>query len=94
MDKTVSISLGGFSFIMDEIAYKKLKIYLEDIKKSLRGTDSIDDIIEDIEIRIAELFRERLQYREVVNENDVDAIIETMGHPDQYIYEEEDSTKK
>lgn len=91
MDKTISISLGGFSFILDEIAYNKLKIYLEDVKKSLRGTDGIEDIIEDVEIRISELFRERIQYREVVSESDVDAVIEIMGHPDQYIYEDEDS---
>jgi len=90
MDKTISISLGGFSFILDEIAYNKLKIYLEDVKKSLRGTDGIEDIIEDVEIRISELFRERIQYREVVSEGDVDAVIEIMGHPDQYIYEDED----
>jgi len=90
MDKTVSISLGGFSFIIDEIAFRKLKIYLEDVRISLHGTEGIDDIIEDVEIRIAELFRDRIKFREVVNDDDVDFVIATMGHPNQYRVEDEE----
>ena len=90
MDKTVSISIGGFSFVLDEIAYNKLKTYLQDVKNSLRGTEGIEDIIEDVEIRIAELFRDRLKFREVVNEDDINFVIATMGHPDQYKVEDED----
>jgi anthranilate phosphoribosyltransferase len=80
MDKTVSISIGGFSFVLDEIAYNKLKTYLQDVKTSLRGTEGVEDIIEDVEIRISELFRERLKFREVVNEDDINFVIATMGH--------------
>ncbi|GGE97304.1 phage shock protein C (PspC) family protein [Chishuiella changwenlii] len=90
MDKTVSISLGGFSFVLDEIAYNKLKIYLQDVKNSLRGTEGVEDIIEDVEIRISELFRERLKFREVVSEDDINYVIATMGHPDQYKVEDEE----
>ncbi|MCA4808722.1 PspC domain-containing protein [Empedobacter stercoris] len=90
MDKTVSISIGGFSFVLDEIAYNKLKTYLQDVKTLLRGTEGIEDIIEDVEIRIAELFRERLKFREVVNEDDINFVIATMGHPDQYKVEDEE----
>ncbi|MFV0229645.1 PspC domain-containing protein [Empedobacter falsenii] len=90
MDKTVSISIGGFSFVLDEIAYNKLKTYLQDVKTSLRGTEGIEDIIEDVEIRIAELFRERLKFREVVNEDDINFVIATMGHPNQYKVEDEE----
>ena len=49
MDKTISISIGGFAFVLDEIAYNKLKIYLQDVRNSLRGTEGIEDIIEDVE---------------------------------------------
>lgn len=89
MDKTVAISLGGFSFTLDEIAFKKLKIYLDDVRNSLHDIDGVDDIIEDVEIRIAELFRERLSFREVVSNDDIDFVIATMGHPNQYRVEEE-----
>ncbi|MDM1073914.1 PspC domain-containing protein [Empedobacter brevis] len=94
MDKTVSISIGGFSFVLDEIAYNKLKTYLQDVKTSLRGTEGVEDIIEDVEIRISELFRERLKFREVVNEDDINFVIATMGHPDQYKVEEDEENEK
>ncbi|WP_291078180.1 MULTISPECIES: PspC domain-containing protein [unclassified Empedobacter] len=94
MDKTVSISIGGFSFVLDEIAYNKLKTYLQDVKTSLRGTEGVEDIIEDVEIRISELFRERLKFREVVNEDDINFVIATMGHPDQYKVEEDEENER
>ena len=91
MDKTVSISLGGFSFIIDENAYSKLNTYLQDVRNSLRGTEGIEDIIEDVEIRISELFRDRNKYKEVISNDDVDFVIATMGHPDQYKVAEDDN---
>lgn len=91
MDKTVSISLGGFSFVVEEIAYSKLRTYLQDVKNSLHGTEGIDDIIEDVEIRISELFRDRLKFREVVSDDDVNFVIATMGHPNQYRVEDEEA---
>lgn len=91
MDKTISISLGGFSFIVDDRAFMKLKNYLDEIRLSLHGMEGTDDIIVDVETRIAELFKERMGNREVVNENDVDYIIDIMGRPEQYIDEEAES---
>lgn len=89
MDKTLSISLGGFSFVIDELAYHKLSQYLQDIKTSLRGTEGITDIIEDVEIRIAELLKERTRFKEVVNTDDINHVITVMGHPDQYKVDED-----
>ncbi|MFA7687314.1 MAG: PspC domain-containing protein [Moheibacter sp.] len=93
MDKTISISLGGFSFIVDDRAYLKLKSYLDEIRHSLQGMEGTDDIIADVETRIAELFKERLGAREVVNENDVEHIVQVMGRPEQFMDEEETETK-
>ncbi|MDK7375651.1 MULTISPECIES: PspC domain-containing protein [Weeksella] len=89
MDKTISISLGGFSFIVNEEAYHQLRRYLEDIKQSLQGTEGVEDIIEDVEQRIAELLRERLQYKEVVNDADIAYVISVMGRPEQYMVDDE-----
>ena len=88
MDKTISISLGGFSFIVDDRAFFKLKNYLDDIRRSLQGMEGTEDIISDVEVRIAEIFKEKLGVREVVNEQDVDHIIEVMGRPEQYVDED------
>ncbi|MDD3459607.1 MAG: PspC domain-containing protein [Weeksellaceae bacterium] len=89
MDKTIAISLGGYSFIVDDAAYLKLKQYLDDIRRSLNGMQGVDDVISDIEIRIAELFKQRMGNREVVGLNDVEHIIEVMGTPEQYANEDE-----
>lgn len=92
MDKTISISLGGFSFIIDDPAYEKLKNYLNDIRLSLKGMEGTDEIMADVEVRIAEIFKERLGVREVVNELDVDHIVSVMGQPEQYVDEEVEET--
>ena len=92
MDKTISISLGGFSFIVDDRAFFKLKNYLDDIRRSLQGMEGTEDIIADVEVRIAEIFKEKLGAREVVNEQDVDHIIEVMGRPEQYVDEDLEET--
>ncbi|MGB6092673.1 MAG: PspC domain-containing protein, partial [Moheibacter sp.] len=92
MDKTISISLGGYSFIIDEPAYLKLKKYLDDIRRSLKGMEGTDDVISDVEIRIAELFKEKLGNREVVSEPEVDQIIGIMGKPEQYVDDEDAET--
>ena len=66
MNKTVSISLAGFSFMIEEQAYEKLNKYLHALRNSLEK-DEADEVMYDIEIRIAEIFRENLDKREVVN---------------------------
>ena len=61
MNKTVNINLGGMFFHNDEDAYKKLSRYFEAIKRSLTNSNGQDEIIKDIEMRIAELFAESMQ---------------------------------
>ena len=59
MNKTTSINLGGFFFHIDEDAYNKLNSYLQAVKRSL-SPEGREEIIKDIENRIAELFQEKL----------------------------------
>lgn len=87
MDKTISISLGGYSFIVDDSAFNKLKNYLDEIRRSLHGMEGTGDILSDVEVRIAELFKERMGSREVVDEYDVDYIVGVMGRPEQFVDE-------
>ena len=81
MNKTVSISLAGFSFIIEEQAYEKLNNYLQALRNSLEK-DEADEVMYDIEIRIAEIFRENLDKREVVNSDDVEKVIAQIGTPE------------
>jgi phage shock protein PspC (stress-responsive transcriptional regulator) len=92
MNKTININLGGFFFHIDEIAYQKLRRYLESISKSLSNDpQGKNEIIADIEARISELLSEKIMdARQVVNENDIDDIIVIMGQPEDYAEAEEE----
>ncbi|UJH92028.1 PspC domain-containing protein [Antarcticibacterium sp. 1MA-6-2] len=90
MNKTVNINLASVFFHIDEDAYAKLQHYLEAIKRSLMNTQGREEIIADIEARIAELFSEKLKNdRQVVSSKEVDEVIATMGQPEDYMVDEE-----
>lgn len=90
MNKTVNINLANIFFHIDEEAYRKLRNYLEAIKRSFAGTPGSDEIIADIEARLAELFHEKMQHeRQVITEKEVDEVIAIMGQPEDYMIDED-----
>ncbi|MCK0178129.1 PspC domain-containing protein [Flavobacteriaceae bacterium S0862] len=90
MNKTVNINLAGTFFHIDEDAYQKLQRYLEAIKRSFTDSQGRNEIIADIETRIAELFNERVENdKQVVSTKEVDEVITIMGQPEDYIVDEE-----
>ena len=98
MNKTVNINLANTLFHIDDDAYNKLRRYLESIKRSFAGTTGSDEIIADIEARIAELFLEKMENeRQVITHKEVDQVIDVMGQPEDYMVDEdifEDEPKK
>lgn len=62
MKKTLNVNIGGMPFILDEDAYERLKTYLSEIEIRLDGYDK-QEILDDIETRIADIFRENLSTR-------------------------------
>lgn len=92
MNKTISINLGGFFFHIDEDAYQKLSRYFDAVKRSL-SPDGRDEIMKDIESRIAELFQERLKNdKQVVGLTEIEEVISIMGQPEDYKIDDEKST--
>lgn len=90
MNKTVNINIGGTFFHIDENAFGKLQRYLEAIRKSLSDPQGSDEIMRDIEARIAELFSEKLQSStQVVTLKELDEVIAVMGQPEDYMVDEE-----
>lgn len=87
MNKTISINLSGMLFNLEEAAYNQLLKYLQTIKNYFSAAEGRDEIIGDIESRIAELFQERLKSKQVILEQDVEDIIEIMGKPEVYAEE-------
>lgn len=89
MNKTTSINLGGYFFHIDEDAFRKLSNYFDAVKRSL-SPDGREEIINDIESRISELFTEKLgSTKQVIGLKEVDDIITIMGQPEDYKIEDE-----
>ncbi|WP_396154175.1 PspC domain-containing protein [Flavobacterium sp.] len=89
MNKTTSINLGGYFFHIDEDAFRKLSNYFDAVRSSL-SPDGREEIINDIESRISELFTEKLgTTKQVISLKEVDDIITIMGQPEDYKIEEE-----
>jgi phage shock protein PspC (stress-responsive transcriptional regulator) len=85
MNKTVTTNIGGFIFHIDDIAYEKLNQYLNTIKGYFKQSEGRDEIIGDIEARIAEMFREKTgNTKQVVTMKDVDEVIAVMGQPEAF----------
>ena len=91
MKKTININLAGFVFYIDEDAYETLQKYLNNIRTYLGNTEGREEIIDDIESRIAELFSEK--QKQVFTLNEVNEVIEVMGQPEDYMSEEEPEEK-
>ena len=89
MDKTKNISLGGFSFLIEENAYTTLSQYLAEVRQHLQHNSDRDEIIFDVEQRMAELLKDRTANREVIIHQDVLYLIEVLGKPEQYVEDEE-----
>ncbi|PLX12948.1 MAG: hypothetical protein C0594_01840, partial [Marinilabiliales bacterium] len=93
MKKTFTINLGGIVFQIDEDAFEKLKSYIDSITKNFENTDERDEIIADIEARIAELFSEKLNdHKQIIDISDVDEVISIMGSPEDISDEENDKS--
>jgi phage shock protein PspC (stress-responsive transcriptional regulator) len=84
MNKTVNINLAGMVFHINEDAFEILENYLNTLKNYFKNEESSDEILKDIEGRIAELFTKRMIKKETVSLTDVNEIITIMGDPSQY----------
>jgi len=90
MNKTTNIHLAQTLFFLDENAYSLLKNYLEKLERLFKNTEGAKDILEDIEVRIAELFTElKKDNLYVISVADVEQVIETLGTPEDLAGEEE-----
>lgn len=89
MRKTLNINLGGIAFIIDENAFELLHNYLETLKAKFKNETEREEIINDIEARIAEMLNQKLGDRkEVVSIDDVQYVTGIMGKPEDIAGEE------
>ncbi|MBT3945735.1 MAG: PspC domain-containing protein [Candidatus Marinimicrobia bacterium] len=82
MKKSNTINLGGIIFHVDEDAFTQLQNYLNTIRSYFSKSDGQEEIIADIESRIAEIFQEKKI--SIITLTNVDNVIEIMGKPEDY----------
>jgi phage shock protein PspC (stress-responsive transcriptional regulator) len=94
MKKTIKINLSGLVFTLDEDAYQELKNYLDSISSRFRDMKEGNEIITDIESRIAEIFQSKVNdKKEVITLEDVNDVISIMGKPEDF-YDAEEEEKE
>jgi len=89
MKKVININFQGRVVPIEEAAYDILKQYVESLRRFFANEEGRDEIINDIEDRIAELFAEILKKgSSVITDEDVNTIIASMGRPEEFEAEE------
>lgn len=81
MKRTINISLGGRCFAVEDDAFNSLSSYLESYKAALSPAGK-SEVMDELEMRIADLFEEKLKGRNAVPAETVREIIDQLGMPD------------
>ncbi|OQX77231.1 MAG: hypothetical protein B6D61_07500 [Bacteroidetes bacterium 4484_249] len=91
MKKTLTVNISGIVFHIDEDAYNVLNDYLQSIKQHFSKTEGGDEIVSDIEARIAEMLKESIgDKKQVITIDDIERVIEVIGQPSEFGADEED----
>lgn len=84
MKKTLNVAIGGCSFILEEDAYLEISTYLDKFRTGLNESRGSNDVMDELEGRIADLLKEKLRGREVVSYVMVQEIIDMLGYPEGF----------
>jgi len=86
MNKVININFQGRVIPIEEPAFEELKQYIESLRNHFANEEGKEEIINDIENRIAELFTEKLKAGQstFISEEHVAAIIASIGRPEQF----------
>ena len=92
MKKNITINLCGRLFQIDEDAYELLQQYIESLRQSFGRQEGGEEIADDIEERIAELFDElKANGTVAITIDHVKDIITRIGKPEQLAGEEDET---
>ena len=93
MKKTISVNIKGINFVIEEDAYELLQNYIDRLTSVLKNIQGSSEIIEDVELRIAELCTSKLNdSKTVIEYQDIESILSTLGSPEDFVDEDENVT--
>jgi len=85
MKKIININLSGRVIPIEDSAYEKLQGYIESLRRYFANEEGRDEIINDIESRIAELMNDTVRKGAAcITDADVDAIVSSIGRPEDF----------
>ena len=89
MNRVVNVEIAGQVFWIDEYAFETLHAYLNEIRKQLADDEGADEILEDIELRLAELlYAFNSNNKRAITPDQIDAVIDQVGYIDSESNEE------
>lgn len=95
MKKIININLSGRVIPIEDTAYEKLQAYIESLRRYFAKEESKDEIINDIESRIAELLHDKVRKgASSITDADIEEIAASMGRPEDLEAEEADLSAK
>ncbi len=85
MKQVININFQGRVVPIEVTAFELLKNYTESLNRHFANEEGKEEIINDIESRIGELFQERItKGATCITDDDVKAIIKSMGNPEDF----------
>ena len=94
MKKIININLSGRVIPIEDSAYEKLQAYIESLRRYFANEEGRDEIINDIESRIAELLHDKIRKgADVATDADVEEIIASMGRIEDFEAEEKETAE-
>lgn len=85
MKQVININFQGRVVPIEVSAFELLKQYTESLNRHFANEEGKEEIINDIESRIGELFQERLTNGATcITDDDVNAVIKSMGRPEEF----------
>jgi phage shock protein PspC (stress-responsive transcriptional regulator) len=84
MDKTININLAGTLFRIDEESFRILRDYLQALNNSFKNIPDGHETVDDIELRIAEIFQSQKGLAGVITKENIEAMISIIGKPEDF----------
>jgi phage shock protein PspC (stress-responsive transcriptional regulator) len=95
MNTTVNVNLARQHFYFDQASKVKLEVYFEEIKSYFTDDSFLEELMTDVEGRIAELLNEIIvDSQQVVTIQHIEKVIEVMGEPNSFKIDDEKAQNK
>ncbi len=92
MDKTININIGGSLFSIDQDAFGILRDWLQALNSRFKNVQGGLETIEDIELRVAEIFHSQKGMAGIITRENVENMILIIGKPEDFDQQEPEDT--